>query len=230
MPRFFCIELSFEVLERIIKVAPDDVFRDVIMKIRKRLFSLLVAIFCINSFIYASGYEKSIEINCGVGLNKFSKYSLGVEMINGFRFNDYFAVGVGVGFRYTNALYYHSYQSSNHQSTTYDSYDGKYLIPLHARVKANLSSAKVSPFLMLDGGYTFDVGKNPNKNTEGLFFEPAIGVDIKLDDVNSIYFGVGVNLQNSHYQYFSIGGYSGSYDSVEKGLASTLNFRIGFSF
>lgn len=200
------------------------------MNMKKTILSLFVTLFCLNTFIYAGGYEKAIEINGGIGLNKFSKYSLGIEMINGFRFNDYFSLGFGAGFRYTNALYYHSYQSSYHQSNTYDSYDGKYLIPLHARVKANLSSAKVSPFLMVDGGYTIDVGKNPNKNTEGLFFEPAFGVDIKLDDVNSIYIGVGVNLQNAHYQYFSIGGYSGSYDSVEKGMASTLNFRIGFAF
>ncbi len=186
--------------------------------------------FCMNSVMQASGYEKAIEINGGVGLNKFSKYSFGIEMINGYRFNDYFSIGFGAGFRYTNALYYHSYQYSNHQSSTYDSYDGKYLIPLHVRAKANLSPAKVSPFLMLDGGYTFDVGQNPNKNTEGLFFEPAFGVDIKLDDKTTMCFGVGVNFQNAHYKYYSIGGYSGSYDLEETGLASTLNIRIGFKF
>lgn len=200
------------------------------MKMKKTFLPLFITLFCINTSIYAGGYEKAIEINGGIGLNKFSKYSFGIEMINGFRFNEYFSLGFGAGFRYTNALYYHSYQYSNHHSSTHDSYDGKYLIPLHARLKANLSSAKASPFLMLDGGYTIDVGKNPNKNTEGLFFEPGFGVDIKLDDKNSIYFGIGVNFQNAHYNNFSIGGYSGSYDSVEKGMASTLNLRIGFVF
>ena len=183
-----------------------------------------------NSMTHAGGYEKAIEINGGIGLNEFSKYSFGIEMINGYRFNDYFSIGFGAGFRYTNALYFQSYQYSNHQSSTSDSYDGKYLIPLHARVKANLSSAKVSPFLMLDGGYTIDVGQNPNKNTEGLFFEPVIGVDVIMDEKSSMYFGVGVNFQNAHYKYFSIGGYSGSYDKVKAGMASTLNLRIGFVF
>ena len=197
---------------------------------KKRLLILAISMFCMNNVIQASGYEKSIEINGGVGLNKFSKYSFGIEMINGYRFNNYFSIGFGTGFRYTNALYYHSYQYSHYQSTTYDSFDGKYLIPLHVRAKANLSPAKVAPFLMLDGGFTIDVGQNENKNTEGLFFEPSFGIDINFDEKNSMYVGVGVNFQNAHYKYFSIGGYSGSDVSEIKGMAGTLNFRVGFKF
>ena len=197
---------------------------------KKSSLLLVISMFCMNSMMHAGGYEKAIEINGGIGLNEFSKYSFGIEMINGYRFNDYFSVGFGVGFRYTNALYMSTHRYSNYQWYSSDSFDGKYLIPLNIRAKANLSSAKVSPFLMVDGGFTIDVGQNKNKNTEGLFFEPAFGVDIKLDDKNTMYFGVGVNFQNAHYKYFSIGGYSGSDISEINGMASTLNFRIGFKF
>lgn len=228
VPRFFCLEFPFVVLKRELKVAPDTDLGN--KKMKKILLQFVIFMFCTTSVSFAGNYEKSIEINGGTGLDKFSKYSFGIEMINGYRFNNYFSIGFGAGFRYTKALYYSTYEHLSYQSSSYKSFDGKYLIPLHARVKANLSSAKVSPFLMLDGGYTIDVGQNKNKNTEGIFIEPAFGVDIKLDEKNSMYLGVGVNFQNAHYEFFSIGGYSGSYVSVENGMASTLNFRIGFVF
>ena len=52
------------------------------------------------------GYEKSIELGGSIGLDKFIKSSFKIEMINGYRFNNYFSLGAGVGFCYTDALYY----------------------------------------------------------------------------------------------------------------------------
>lgn len=200
----------------------------------KKLLLTLVALFCIISTTYAQHYEKSIEIYGGPGLDKFTKYSFGIEMVNGLRFNDYFSLGIGVGFRYTKALYTSMYQSKHVYGVliteTSKSYDGKYLIPVHARIKANLSSAKVSPFLMFDAGYTFDVGQNKNKNTEGLFYEPAFGIDMKMKDGNSLYMVAGYNVQNAHYTYYSISDSTPSYHEKIKGNASTIDFKIGFVF
>lgn len=200
----------------------------------KKILLTFVALFCIISSTYAQHYEKSIEIYGGPGLNKFSKYSFGIEMINGVCFNNYFSLGIGIGFRSTKALYYNTYESHYVYgvliSKTYESFDTKYLIPVHARIKANLSSAKVSPFLMFDAGYTFDVGKNKNKNTEGLFYEPAFGIDINMNNGNSLYLVAGYNAQNAHYNHYSITDLTPSYSEEIKGNASTLDFKIGFVF
>ena len=182
------------------------------------LFLLITASFTIKA---QKGYEKSIEVGGSVGLDKFTNSSFEIEMINGYRFSDYLFLGAGVGFRYTDALYYQSYIASRF----YESRDGKYLIPLYARLKVNLTKTKVSPFLLGNLGYTFDVGQNPNKNTHGLMIEPAFGVDFSLSEGKTgLYFLVGFNLQNAEYTYL------GSTQQTINGMANSISFRGGIKF
>jgi hypothetical protein len=186
-------------------------------------FLTLCMLCLISSGTYAqSGYEKSIEVGGLIGLDKFTNGSFEIEMINGYRFNSYFSVGAGVGFRYTDALYYKSYMS--HES--YESRDGKYLIPFFGRVKANFTDTKVSPFLLADFGYTFDIGQNPNKNTYGLLINPAFGVNIKLNENKiGLYFLVGYNLQNAQYKYFN-----DTSDEMITGMAESISLKAGIKF
>ena len=192
-----------------------------ILKNMKKL--LLMALFmCILFLVKAQiGYEKSIEFGVSIGLDNFTKSSFEIEMLNGYRFNDYFFLGIGAGFRYTDALYYKSRILGNY----FESRDGKYLIPLYVRVKANLTKTKISPFLLANVGYTFDVGQNPNKNTYGFMFEPAFGIDFNLNEEKlGLYFLVGFNLQNAEYMLFG-------YDSEKTtGMASSIVIRGGVKF
>jgi len=187
----------------------------------KSLGILTILIIISISAIAQKGYEKSIEFGGSIGLDNFTNYSYSIEMINGFRFNDYLFIGGGVGFRYTDALYFRSHIGSRF----YESRDGKYLIPLYARLKANLTNANVSPFFLGNIGYTFDVGQNPNKNTYGLMIEPAFGIDFRLNDGRTgLYFLVGVNLQNAEYRYFGINS------ETIQGMATSISLRGGISF
>ena len=61
----------------------------------KRTLSIMFAILiasCATSFAQSKGYEKSIEANGGVALDKMSKFSFGVSMINGYRINEHLMV------------------------------------------------------------------------------------------------------------------------------------------
>lgn len=168
------------------------------------------------------GYEKSIEVGGSVGIDQFTKSSFEIDMVNGYRFNDYFLVGAGVGFRYTDALYYQSYLLSDF----YESRDGKYLIPLFARLKINFTKGIISPFLLGNIGNTFDVGQNPNKNTYGLMIEPAFGIDFKLNEEKTgMYLLVGFNMQSAEFRYYSIRG-----DENITGLANSISLRGGIKF
>ena len=115
---------------------------------KKGLSTMLAILFaaCAVSFAQSKGYEKSIEVNAGVALDKMSKFSFGVSMINGYRINEHFFIGALVGYEYFDALYMSSYQP---EEDSYKSYDPKNLLKIGARVKANLSKGKISPFLML---------------------------------------------------------------------------------
>lgn len=88
----------------------------------------------------------------------------------------------------------------------------------------NLTDEGIKPFLRCDIGYTFDVGQNNNKNTEGIFFHPALGLDISTSNKSSLYFAVGLNVQHTHYEHYGV-----PHESVV-GYTSNLILSIGMNF
>ena len=185
----------------------------------------MLAMFAPMSFSQTRGYEKSLELTGGVGLSEYTKYSVGVSMINGYRVNPHFFAGVGIGFKYSNMLYYKSIGDGD----SYDSIDGKYLVQPWLRLKGNLTDSKLSPFVTLDAGWTFDVGQNPNKNAKGLFFEPQIGMDVRLSGKQAFYFSLGANLQDYSYTVFNVGSREpGSHEN--RFYVGVLSLHVGFKF
>jgi hypothetical protein len=121
----------------------------------------------------AQSFNHSIEINGGVGLSKYTKYSIGAGYQSGIQI-----------------------------------------------------TKKASPYLGIDGGYSFDVGQNPYKNIEGLFFEPRLGIDISINNgENSIDIGISPNIHKYHYTFFTENN-----SREERLFIGTLILTIGYSF
>lgn len=195
----------------------------------RRLTSIVFAILfasCAISFAQSKGYEKSIEANGGVALDKTSKFSFGVSMINGYRFNEHFFVGALVGYEYFEALYLHTYQ---YKSDSYWSYTPKNLLKIGARVKANLSKGKVSPFLSFDLGGGIQVARTDYYPATGLYIEPAFGVDFKLQEKQSVYVMLGYHAQNNRSGYFNLTP-SDTSQSESQSMAALFDIRVGFKF
>lgn len=190
---------------------------------------LLFAMAMLSLSLNAQNYRQSIELSLGVGLDKYSKYAIGIGYQGGIQVKKFYA-GLGVGFRYADVLYYTSWDNTGYDTDYYESRDGKYLIPINLRLKYNFTDNKVSPYLLADVGYTFDVGKNPNKNIEGFFVEPQLGIDINLNEGNVIEIGLGANIQNYHYTRFIFSKYDGSEISEPKFMIGILQLHIGFTF
>lgn len=185
----------------------------------------------VSLFAQNSGYEKSIEINAGFPLDEYQKKTFGIGMVNGYRLNDNFSLGLGIGYEYIEGLYYHSYEYKGGiiGSKNYDSYDIRNNIQIYGRIKTNLTSTKVSPFLSCDFGYTIGLSDNDIKMANGLFFEPAFGMDFVLNDDQTIYFTVGYNGQNYDYEFFNLTlGSSGS--EILNKRAGKLSVKFGFKF
>ncbi len=201
----------------------------------KRTITLLLTTIAFSMAVIAqnSGYEKSIEINGGPAMNKSTKYSLGIAMVNGYRINSNLYAGVGIGFRYTEAKFMHTWRSymqyGNLHFEKSDSYGGDYLLPVYARVQYNLITTKVKPILLCDVGYTFDIGIAKG-NAVGFFWEPAFGLDVSLEENTSIYFQIGINLQKLHYTRYEYSYYDGVSTEEINTVASTLNIKIGMKF
>lgn len=193
---------------------------------RKLIIACSLALFSLLASAQNGGYEFSAEATGAIGLSNNSKYNVGASIINGYRINEKFAIGLGIGFRYAETLYYYSEDST---LGNYESRDNKFLLPIFLRAKFNFIEGNISPFIIGDLGYTFDVGQNQNKNLEALFVEPIVGVDFK--SVKSTWFlGLGVNVQQHHYQHFHISSVTMSGDRRVNGVAPTLALHFGVQF
>lgn len=191
---------------------------------KKFLFVASLLFACSTAFAQNKGYEKSIEFNAGVGLNN-SKYSFGLTMINGYRFNDHLFLGAGVGYEYLNALYMHTYRRGSSSS----SYDSKSLIKLGLRAKGNLSKGNISPFLSFDFGGALQVGSNAEySSATGIYYEPAFGVDFKFgESKNELYIMLGYHSQSNKYEYFN---FSDIENSTKRANAHLFDIKVGFKF
>ena len=91
---------------------------------RKLIFTIAAILVGFSSFAQSKGYEKSVEANGAIGLDDCQKFTFGISMVNGYRINDYFFVGAGVGYEYLEGLHYHSYEYRGGiiGFTNYDSY------------------------------------------------------------------------------------------------------------
>lgn len=193
---------------------------------KRVLFLLFLVIYSNFLFAQSRGYELSIDAAAGLGVTNLSKYSAGVSIINGYRISEKFAVSLGVGFKYAETLYYYS---DDNTLGDYESRDNKYLVPVFLQVKFNLTNGSIAPFIVGDVGYTFDLGRNQNKNLEALFVEPIIGVDFKSKST-TWFVGIGANVQQHHYEHFHISDVIKSSERTIRGFAPTLNLHFGVAF
>lgn len=199
---------------------------------KKVVITMCLSMFCALSYAQRSGYEKSVEAKGAIGLDDRTDYSFGVSMINGFRFNDYLYLGIGAGYEYLNGLFYHSYESGGKYSTSssYDSKSTQNLIQLFARIKANFTNAKISPFASIDLGNSFNLDKTDEiKMANGFFFEPAIGCDFKISNKQTFYFALGYNQQQYEYEHFTISSYNSGHE-IQKKPAGSFNIHVGLKF
>ena len=193
---------------------------------RKLIIVCSLALFSLLASAQNRGYEFSAEATGAIGLSNNSKYNVGASIVNGYRINEKFAIGLGIGFRYAETLYYYSEDST---LGNYESRDNKFLLPIFLRAKFNFITRNISPFIIGDIGYTFDVGQNQNKNLEALFVEPIVGVDFKSGK-STWFLGLGVNVQQHHYQYFHISSVTMSGDRRVNSVAPTLALHFGVKF
>jgi len=127
-------------------------------------------------------------------------FGIRFNVINGYQFNPYFSLGFGVGF--------HWYIE-----------DGL-LLPLFADFKVNFLNKKVSPYLSLAVGYSFNLTES---NPSGMYFSPTCGVRFKFTEKTAMNVGLGMGFQG--FSYYGYSSYKSTY------YAFVFNFlNVGFLF
>tara|TARA_B110000046_G_scaffold137347_1_gene143627 strand:- start:1837 stop:2760 length:924 start_codon:yes stop_codon:yes gene_type:complete len=102
------------------------------------------------------------------------------SIICGYQINPYFSLGVGTGIR--------QYKASGR--------NGEYraaLIPVFADFRVNFMDYKVSPYLSLGAGYSFDATRG--FDGVGFLINPSIGVSVKVSEKSALNVGLGYEIQ-----------------------------------
>ncbi len=172
-------------------------------------------------------YEKSLEAGYSIGMGDFRNNSLNVAFTNGFRINNSCFTGIGIGFGYSNAL--NGYDDQDNEVTEFRT--EALLIPIFIHLKVSLSQQDVSPFLLLNAGFTIDINQYL-KDAPGFFIMPALGCDIKLNKKQSVFLITGFNLQHNSFSYtHNTGSSSTDWEITEKSiLFKSIDLRVGLKF
>ena len=185
----------------------------------------------ISAFAQNKGFEKAVEATGGIGLDKYQKFSFGVNFVGGYRINDYFFVGAGAGYEYLDGLYYTSYEYHSGAGNSYHgtSNDVRNNIKVFGRVKANLTATKVSPFFAVDLGANFGLSSNEIKMANGFYFGPCFGCDFALTPKQAIYVMLGYNGIGYDYKaFYTTLGSAGS--EMRHVFAGKFSIHLGFKF
>lgn len=151
-----------------------------------------------------SGYKGIVELGYQIGTGDYGMDRLKLNIINGYQINPYFSLGFGTGLRY-----YFDAEAA--------------LIPLFADFRANFIDNKISPYLSLGVGYSF----NATNDFEGVGFllNPTVGVSFKVSDKSAMNVGLGYEMQKMDFYYV---GYYDYYSSSENSGAISINVGISF--
>jgi len=151
------------------------------------------------------------EITDGSPVN--SELIPSIENINGYRFNDYFAMGLGVGMTY--------------QPFT--------IVPVFADFRVTLLKGDLSPVVAFKGGYAFannskniwNYGSDNTKNTGGAMINPEIGFKVPMTERADFILTFGYWYQ--HLESEIKGSYLNQVRNRNINL-NRLSFTIGFLF
>lgn len=159
---------------------------------------MMMSLTCLSA--HEKGYEFRGEIYGFAGLTDYLTTSGGISITNGYRITERLFVGAGAGFEISKSIYKYVDVGDSY------SYAPQRMIPVFASIKYNMGRKAASPFVLLDAGWTFNVGKDEEKKAMyGLLFNPRVGVDVGMVKGYGLFAAVGPRFQNIHYRHLTAG-------------------------
>jgi len=157
--------------------------------------------------LFTGGYYNVTEATYGFGLKvittPYSHNHVGITTINGWRFGNGLAVGLGVGYLKYN----------------YDEADTGWMLPVYGDVRYFIGNQKNKFFISADGGFLFNF-ENFQENAR-YFINPAAGIVIPVSRNAHLSFSVGLFTQYD-YDFFN---------RTDSGIRdSFINFKLGLLF
>lgn len=155
---------------------------------------------------HQTGYRAIVELGYEIGTGNFGMDRLKFNVINGYQFNPYFSLGFGTGLRY--------YPDAELA-----------LMPIFADFRANFMDNKVSPYLSLGVGYSFDATNS--FEGVGLLLNPILGVSFMISEKSAMNVGIGYEMQRMQFRTSS--GWNNRIQTFTENT-SAISFNVGLSF
>ena len=150
-------------------------------------------------------FEKSVETGYAVGVGNIRSSVFNVAFNYDYRLSPLASVGAGAGVGITEGTY------------------EKYLIPLYARFKLNFTDKKISPYFLMNVGYTFSPETKMGEGY-GVTYAAYFGSDFNILKGNSLYFQTGF-LYQKHDVFNDL-----EYNEYLNKFLRGWDIRIGFRF
>ncbi|MDZ7636062.1 MAG: hypothetical protein U5L72_17145 [Bacteroidales bacterium] len=131
--------------------------------------------------LFSGGYYNATEVTYGIGLKDvsvpYSNNHIGITTVNGMRFGNGLAIGLGVGY-----LQYNLGETGT-----------GWLLPVFGDVRYFIGSQKNKFFVMADGGFLLSV--EDFKGLSRAFLNPALGIVIPVSKSTHLSFSTGLLTQ-----------------------------------
>ena len=172
------------------------------------------------------GYESFVSTSNSMTNNESF---IGADYIGGYRFNNIFFLGAGVGanMRLTTPI------SQIEMNEALELSQGTFYLPVYAHFRAQLLNRRCTPFLALSAGYnislpqSFDLELTKiNYNASGAFVNPQFGVTYRIKPKLGIYCAVGFNACMMP-ECIGNTGYSAT---IKQSFKYGINVNLGISF
>ena len=179
-----------------------------------------------------AGYFNTTELSISKGfLKENTSFYAGLQTINGYRFTQHIAVGIGLGL---DQYLYENYGGKGYKT-------GETYLPVFTDVRVYFGKGKTQPFFSQAVGYMICVreleefrGSNYYNNIGGILINPAFGVTTALSEKTALNVSLGyrfqeVTIKDIPYNYYYY-DYTPSSVRTLTWPAHFLTFKAGITF
>ena len=175
--------------------------------------------------IHTSGFASVADFSFAIGDEMYA----GVEYIAGYRINNHYFVGLGVGANLGFGI-----ENSTLRLSEYGILSrGDYYFPAFAHFRANIINGRFSPYAALSAGVNIGIPQTlfldlvkTKYNTLGAFINPQVGVSYRLTPKFGIFAAVGFNCFTAP-ECIENTGYSAT---IRQSFNYNININLGVTF
>ena len=174
---------------------------------------------------HTSGFASVADFSFTIGDEMYA----GVEYIAGYRINNHYLVGLGVGANYGLGIENSALSLGEYGKLS----RGDYYFPVFAHFRANIINGRFSPYAALSAGVNIGMPQTlfldlveTKYNTLGAFINPQVGVSYRLTPKFGIFAAVGLNCFTAP-ECIENTGYSAT---IRQSFNYNININLGVTF